>query len=290
MFTAFIQELRPWQWLKNLLLFAGILFSRQLFNPALFVTVFGGFILFCAISSCGYVLNDLNDRTEDREHPEKRMRPLASGKVPVAFAVSFAMIALLAALPLAFFLSTGFGWCALSYFLLMLAYTVVLRSVVILDVLAISSGYVLRAVAGAVLIGAEISPWLLICTMALALFIVLCKRRHEVMLVGDNAVSSRKLLNEYPIQFVDRMITVAASSVIITYMLYTLSERTIHLYGTSNLVYTSPIVIYAIFRYLYLVIKKHEGGAPETLLFRDIGILGAIIVWFAAILTIVYFR
>ena len=280
------RTMRPKQWTKNLLLFAALIFSQNLFQTAMLGDVTIAFIIFCLLSGSVYTLNDLLDLKQDRMHPKKSKRPLASGKLKSPVAIISGVILVSLSLTSAFWLSTNFAWIALGYFILQIAYSTLLKHVVILDVLAVSTGFVLRAIAGAEVINVPISSWLLICTILLALFLALGKRRHEILLLEENAVHHRKILYEYSPGLLDQMISVATASTVVAYALYTMSAETIKKFNTDNLKYTIPFVLYGIFRYLYLIHQKSEGGSPEKILFNDRPLLINIILY---LLTIWFF-
>ena len=284
-----LQSMRPKQLSKNVLVFAALLFSKNLLNVSMSLKVVSGFILFSAITGATYLMNDIVDRNSDRFHPEKSNRPIASGRLPVAVAASSAALLVCVGLTGAYMLGVRFLVVAVSYFLLQIMYSFVLKRIVILDVLALTTGFVLRVLAGGVVIQVEISSWLLICTFLLALFLALCKRRHELTLLADGAASHRKVLNEYSIPLLDQMISMTTASTLIAYTLYTLSERTVAKFGTERLVYTVPFVVYGIFRYLYLVHIKKAGGSPETLLFTDVSLISGILSWGVCAGLIIYF-
>ncbi len=288
--TKYLVLLRPRQWVKNLILFAGLIFSHQLTNVGLLTTTIFAFFLFCLLSSSVYIFNDLYDLENDRNHPTKKFRPLPAGKVTTRAAWMMVVILAVLSVGLSFWLGKSFGLIALSYLLLFVAYTLYLKHLVIIDVLVIAIGFVLRAVAGASVIKVEISPWLLICTILLALFLALSKRRHELILLETSAENHRKILEEYSAYFLDQMISVVTASTVMAYTLYTMSDRTIKELKTTNLPYTVPFVLYGIFRYLYLIHRKAEGGRPEKLLFTDLPLLADILLWIGAVGVILYLR
>lgn len=287
---SLVESFRSKQWTKNLLLFAGLLFSQNLFETSLFVKAVLGFLLFSLLSSGVYLINDLADLKQDRFHPLKSKRPLASGRLPVSWAVVSAFFLLSAGLSLSFCIQYKFGWIVLTYTMLTLGYTLVFKNIVILDVLIIAIGYVLRAVAGAVVIDVSISSWLLICTTFLAIFLGLTKRRHELVLLGENAVNHRRILNKYSPYLLDQMISVVTASTVMAYALYTTSSETVEKFGTRNLIWTLPFVLYGIFRYLYLVHKKNIGGSPEQILIKDHPLLMNIFLYVLAVVLILYWR
>jgi 4-hydroxybenzoate polyprenyltransferase len=279
------KTMRPRQWTKNLLVFAALIFSQNLSNLPMVSDATIAFIIFCLLSGSVYTLNDLLDVKQDRTHPKKSQRPLASGKLQPPIAIVSGSILVLLSLANAFWLNTNFGFIALGYFILQIAYSTALKHIVILDVLAVSIGFVLRAIAGAEVINVPISSWLLVCTILLALFLSLGKRRHEIILLEDNAADHRKILFEYSPALLDQMISVVTASTVVAYALYTMSAETIAKFQTDNLKYTIPFVLYGIFRYLYLIHQKSEGGSPEKILLNDRPLLINIIlylltVWF----------
>ncbi len=279
------KTMRPRQWTKNLLVFAALIFSQNLSNLPMVSDATIAFIVFCFLSGSVYTLNDLLDIKQDRTHPKKSQRPLASGQLKPPVAIISGSILVVLSLANAFWLNTNFGFIALGYFILQIAYSTALKHVVILDVLAVSIGFVLRAIAGAEVINVPISSWLLVCTILLALFLSLGKRRHEIILLEDNAADHRKILFEYSPALLDQMISVVTASTVVAYALYTMSVETINKFHTDNLKYTIPFVLYGIFRYLYLIHQKSEGGSPEKILLNDRPLLINIIlylltVWF----------
>ncbi|MCX6354415.1 MAG: decaprenyl-phosphate phosphoribosyltransferase [Candidatus Aureabacteria bacterium] len=273
-----LEAMRPRQWIKNFIIFAGILFSNRFFQLHDLLIVCGAFIIFCALSSAEYLINDVADFEEDKRHNLKRMRPIASGKLSCPTAIVAAVILAFLSLFAAFCIGVWFGVTALGYFILILAYSFVLKHVVIIDVLVIAFGFVLRAVAGGLAIGVAISPWLLICTILLALFLGLSKRRHELVLLVDDARHHRPILEEYSTYLLDQMIAVVTSSTLMAYVLYTLSPRT-QKEVSDKLYLTVPFVLYGIFRYLWLVHHKDEGGSPEKSLISDKPLLIDVVLW-----------
>ena len=280
--------MRPRQWSKNLILFAALIFSQSLSHTTMLRDTIIAFIIFCLLSGTVYILNDLIDLEQDRNHPKKSKRPLASGKLKPSAAIISGIIFVPLSLIGAFYLNTNFAWIALGYFILQIAYSTLLKHLVILDVLAVSAGFVLRAVAGGEAIGVPISSWLLICTILLALFLALGKRRHELILLEENAVHHRKSLYEYSPGLLDQMISVATASTVVAYALYTMSAETIQKFQTDNLKYTIPFVLYGIFRYLYLIHQKQGGGSPEKILLNDKPLIINILLYLITIWFFVY--
>jgi 4-hydroxybenzoate polyprenyltransferase len=260
--------MRPRQWTKNGFVFIALLFDRQLTNPTSFLHTLAAFALLCLMSSAVYIMNDLADIESDRQHPRKKLRPLPSGKLSINAARIAAVVFALGSLAAGFALATDFGWILLSYLVMQIAYTFWLKHVVLLDVFIITTGFVLRIAAGVTVIDVQrFSPWLYVFGGFLALFMALGKRRHELSLLGDNAHSHRAILNEYNLDFIDRMLGVVMTSAVVSYSLYTfLAEG---LPDNHVMMLTIPFVLYSIFRYLYLIHIRDEGGAPEEILLRD---------------------
>jgi len=272
-----IVAMRPRQWSKNLLLFAGLLFAEKLGDTTRVWLNILAFLSFCLISGAVYIYNDLRDVEEDRLHPQKRLRPIASGRLPVSVAGWWMTGAMFTGLLLAFWIRPAFGWLAVLYVVLSLVYSLGAKHVVILDVFLIAAGFVLRALAGAVAIDVNISGWLLACTTLLSLFLGFCKRRQEIITLGEEAVTHRATLGEYTVGLLDQFIAIVSSATIIAYALYTIQSATATQH--ENLKYTIPLVMYGIFRYLYLVHRKDLGGAPEQVLLEDRGIQATILLW-----------
>jgi 4-hydroxybenzoate polyprenyltransferase len=279
-------SLRPKQWTKNLVIFAGLIFSQNLAHPVLLAKACLAFLLFCLLSGAVYLVNDLADREQDRRHPVKQLRPIARGALGVGTARLLAAVFGLLSLAGSFWLNTFFGLAALAYVVLMLAYTFALKRLVIIDVFAIAAGFVLRAVAGAEAVEVPISDWLLICVILLALFLALAKRRQERVKLENDGAGHRPILAEYSQTLLDQMISIVTAATVVCYSLYTLSPETVAKFGNSNLKYTIPFVLYGIFRYLYLIYKKDQGQNPELVLLTDRWLLGnivlyALVVWWA---------
>lgn len=278
-------SMRPKQWTKNVIIFLALLFSIDLYwKPAelsatasLLGTTVIAFVLFCLLSSAEYLINDVVDRESDAQHPLKRHRPVPSGRLAPSLAIGVAALLAAISLGLSFRLQLGFGLIALTYLALMLAYTFVLKHLVIIDVFTIAAGFVLRAVAGGVVIGVPISPWLYICTLLGALFIGLGKRRNELVVLNNNAPNHRSVLTHYTPQLLEQMIAVVTSSTVIAYSLYTFSAA--GLPQNHAMMLTIPFVLYGIFRYLYLIHSRNLGGSPEEALLTDLPLLVDIILW-----------
>lgn len=277
--TLILESMRPKQWTKNALLFAGILFSQNFLVLSMLTRVLCAFFVFCVLSGAVYLFNDLLDVKRDRSHPVKSQRPLASGRLPVSWAVYALVISLLVSLGMAYGLGLPFFGVAAGYLALQVAYSLHLKHVVILDIICIAAGFVLRALAGAVVIDVAISSWLIICTILLSLFLGMSKRRHELEMLEDDAQAHRKVLDEYSTYLLDQMIAVVTASTVVCYALYTMSTETIAKFGTRNLVFTVPFVLYGILRYLYLIHKRGQGGNPENILVSDKPLLFNIFLW-----------
>jgi 4-hydroxybenzoate polyprenyltransferase len=290
MILPLLRSLRPSQWTKNFFVFAGIVFALKFCELSLLLTVLAAFVLFCLLSSAIYLINDVRDIDSDRKHPTKQRRPIAAGELSPVLASTSAVLLAAVSLACAFGLNVSFGLIALAYFLLMILYTFVLRDLVILDVFTIAAGFVLRAVAGVVVINVVLSPWLVICTILLALFIALGKRRHELVSLAGGAVEQRRILDEYNPQLLDQLISAVAGSTVIAYSLYTLWPETIAKFGTHNLIYSVPFVLYGIFRYLYLIYHKGKGGKPEEIVLTDSSLLLDIVLWLGSLLVIIYLK
>jgi 4-hydroxybenzoate polyprenyltransferase len=279
MLKALIKTVRPEQWTKNLPVFAGLIFARHLFEVTAALKSLTAFLLFCFLSGVVYIVNDIKDVESDRAHPTKCHRPIAAGQLPIFIAILVAGGISMLTILSAFILSPSFGWIALSYLILLTLYSFILKHIVILDVLTLAIGFVFRAIAGAVVLHVEFSVWLLLCTLLGALFLGLNKRRHELVLLGDNAHSHRKILLEYSPYLLDQMIGVVTASTLMAYALYTMAPETKAKFGTSYLILTVPFVIYGIFRYLYLVHQKEQGGNPTALLVGDRPSLLNVLLW-----------
>jgi len=296
--------MRPQQWVKNLFIFPALIFAKGLFETQMLVESVFAFFIFCLLSGSVYIVNDIIDIDFDRHHPEKRLRPIASGRVPVGRARVIHAPLALAALSLSFLLNINFVIIAAVYYLMNLAYTFWLKRVVIVDVLTVAAGFVIRAAAGGFAIGVHISHWLFVCTSLIALFLVLAKRRHELLLADERntqlmelslaiedqkkAVKFRHSLEEYSTYFLDQMIAVVTASTLVSYVLYTLSDEVVEKFGTNNMVYTTPFVIYGIFRYLYIMHRKREGGSPGQSLMNDKPLLAGVALWGASVVYLIY--
>ena len=285
---AFAASLRPQQWTKNLVVFAALAFSKHLFDPEPLARALAAFALFCGLSGTVYLLNDVADVERDRLHPRKRLRPIASGALAPRTAVLVAVLLAAALLVGSLGLGVGFAAVSLAYLALNLLYSFWLKEVVIVDVLSVSVGFVLRAVAGAIAVRVQISDWLLVCTILLALFLALAKRRHEITSLSDAAPQHRRILAEYSPYLLDQMISVVTASVVTAYAFYTLAPETQEKFQTERLAWTIPFVLYGIFRYLYLVHRKEQGGSPTEILVGDRPLLLNVALWALAVVLILY--
>lgn len=287
--SLILESLRPKQWVKNLFVFAAIIFSQNLHNGYFLFRTILAVAVFCALAGAQYIFNDIADLEHDKAHPLKKNRPIASGRLDPDLARGAAVKIMVGALLVALVLGYKFCIIAAVYLFLTLSYSLKLKNIVILDVMTIAIGFVLRVVAGAVVIDVEISSWLLLCTIFLALFLALNKRRHELILLSDNAQTHRKILKEYSPYLLDQMIAVVTASTLMAYSLYTMSPETIAKFQTQHLNLTIPFVLYGIFRYFYLVHQKEEGGNPTTLMLTDTPLIINTILWLVSFELILYF-
>ncbi len=280
-----LTSLRPKQWSKNLLIFAGYLFTiEQGHPPAVLAKVVVAFAIFCAVSGAGYIFNDILDAEQDRKHPRKRKRPIASGELNPITAIVFAFVLAALGIATSFYLSFFFGLLTVVYILLTLAYSRFLKHIVIVDLLVIAAGFVIRAAAGAVVIDVTISPWLLVCTTLLALFLGLAKRRGEMVNLENGGVECRRILDEYTAPMLDQMLNIAASASLMAYFLYTFTPTSATGNAHPYMMITVPFVIYGLFRYLFLVHSKNAGDSPEQLLIEDKPLLINIVLYVIAVI------
>lgn len=290
MIRPLLQSLRPAQWAKNLFVLAPLVFGDKLLDQHAALQAFLALVAFCCASSAVYLINDLRDREEDRRHPLKRLRPLAAGTLSVPTAVAALLALVAAALLLGFYLGLPFLLVLGAYLLLNVLYTLWFKHMVILDVMSISLGFVLRVLAGAEATGVEVSRWLLLCTTFLALFLAFSKRRHEITLLAGEAAGQRPVLDHYSPAFLDQMINVVTASSVVAYALYAVAPETVRKYHTEDLVFTIPLVLYGIFRYLYLLYQRPGARNPTEAILRDPPFLINILLWGLAVLWIVYGR
>ena len=276
------------QWTKNTILFAAMIFSNHAFEIGYLVRTAMAFLLFSLAAGAVYTFNDILDLEQDRRHPVKRNRPIASGRLSVKAGWMIVSLLIMTSLPLSFAFDTNFGIAVLVYVVVQLAYSRYLKYIVILDVFVISFGFLLRVIAGALVIHVVISNWILVCTMLLALFLALSKRRHELTLLEDNADTHREILREYSPYLLDQMIGIVTSATLVAYMIFTLSNETTAKFG-NEMVLTVPFVLYGIFRYLYLVHRKKAGGQPEEVLLADTPLQLTIIGYGIVAMLVIYF-
>jgi 4-hydroxybenzoate polyprenyltransferase len=278
--TALVRSLRPDQWLKNGFVLAPMVFSGLLDDPIIWGRSLLAVAAFCAASSAVYLVNDVLDREADRRHPSKCNRPIAAGDISVGVALVTAVVLAVAGMVVAFALGGWFPAVLGSYILLVVAYSVVLKRVVFVDVLVLAAGFVLRVVGGAVAIDVPVSRWLLLCAYLLALYLALGKRRSELALLGDSAGTHREVLGHYTLGLVDQAISVVLGATVLAYALYTVAPDTVAKVGSEGLMATVPVVLYGLFRYLYLLHRYELGGSPTRVLVTDRPLLITVIVWF----------
>lgn len=289
MITGILKSLRPKQWTKNGFIFAALIFDIKLFQAEPLIRTLYGFILLCLLSGTVYIINDLVDVEKDRQHPAKKNRPIASGRVPFGTAMLVGILLSVICLSLSFWLDVMFGVIAAGYWLLQIAYSLLLKNIVIVDVLTVAGGFVLRVAAGVVLVQAErFSPWLYVFTVLLALFLVLGKRRQELALLKDHAVNTRAILNEYNLAFLDEMMAIVTAGTVMTYSFYTFSAP--NLPGNHLMMLTIPFVLYGIFRYLYVIHVQGNGGAPDEVLLFDRPLQISIVLFTLTVIAILYWR
>jgi len=288
-------SLRPHQWTKNLIVFAGLIFGlADLQHPGRLNSAVAisravvAFAVFCVLSGVVYLINDVRDQEADRLHPVKSKRPIASGALSPRVAVSAAAVLSVMAITTAFLVTQPFGLVAASYVLLLGLYSASIKHIVILDVLTIAGGFVLRAVGGAVAVEVSFSHWLLLLTLLLALFLALSKRRAELVTLAEDATGHRRILAEYSPYLLDQMISVVTASTLLAYAFYTIDPETVQKFGTDHLLWTVPFPLYGIFRYLYLVHRRDGGGNPSETLLTDRPLLGCVALWGASVILILY--
>lgn len=275
------------QWSKNIFVYAALVFDQQFFHLEAFLRTTGGFLLFCLVSSAVYIFNDLADVESDRRHPVKKNRPIASGKLPIPVAWAAGIVLVVISLPLGYLLSPKFFAVLLTYFLLIVAYSLWLKHIAILDVMILAAGFVLRVLAGVTLITVErFSPWLYVLTTLFALYIGFGKRRSELALLADGAGAHRKVLEGYTLPVLDQYITIVSGTTIVVYALYTFFAPNVPANHTMML--TIPFVLYGIFRYLYLIQVTHAAGAPEEVLLSDRPLQIDVVLWGLSVMAVFY--
>jgi 4-hydroxybenzoate polyprenyltransferase len=290
MILNLIKLSRPKQWIKNFFVFAPLVFSRHVFELSFLSASLYAFIVFCLASSSVYVLNDIMDVESDRSHPRKKYRPIASGEVTPSQGMLFLLVLMIVILALLFFERPVFIFVVILYLLTNLLYSWKIKSIVLFDIFFISFGFILRVLGGAAAIDVSVSSWMILTTIFISLFLGISKRRAELSQVPnqDNIEKQRRVLRDYSVEFADELNTIAAAGTIISYALYTVSERTVFTFGTEKLIYTTPFVIYGIFRYMFLIHKKNLGESPTTIVTKDIPIMLNVVIWFAACIVIIY--
>lgn len=290
MIVNLIKLIRPKQWIKNFFVFAPLLFSRHVFELEYLIPSIYAFIIFSLASSAVYIINDIMDVESDRAHPKKKYRPIASGEITIKQALVTLLILILIIIGLLMFQKPVFAFVIVLYLITNLIYSLKVKSVVLLDVFFISFGFMLRVLGGAAAIAVPVSSWMVLTTIFISLFLAISKRRSELSqtLNAENIEKQRKVLKEYSVEFADQINTIAAAGTIISYALYTVSERTVAIFGTDKLIYTTPFVIYGIFRYMYLIHQKNLGESPTTIVTKDLPIILCVLGWFTSSLVIIY--
>jgi 4-hydroxybenzoate polyprenyltransferase len=282
-----LQIMRPRHWAKNVFVFAALIFGRQMTVPLAVGRAIGAFFCFCLAASAVYIFNDIIDRRTDSLHPIKRKRPIAAGSVSVGSAAVVSAICAAAAITGSYLLARSFVDVVLAYLVLMILYSLFFKKMMILDCIVISIGFCLRAIAGAVVVGVFISPWLIICTFALCLFLAFSKRRGEIILLGENSESFRRTLAGYTPELLAHMLDVTSGLAVVCFLLYAMDERTLHIFGTNNLVYTTPLVLYCIFRFS-LLIQQGTYSDPLQLIYKDLPFQIGLVLWVLSCVAIIY--
>jgi 4-hydroxybenzoate polyprenyltransferase len=286
---ALVQNMRPKQWTKNGFVFAALIFDQKLLDGEAVWRVLVAFGLLCLMASTVYLVNDLVDLEKDRQHPKKKNRPLASGRLPLSWAITAAVILPLAALGIALLYSPALAGVLLAYLVLHIVYSFVLKEVVIIDVFSIAAGFILRVLAGVVVIEVEqFSPWLYVCAGLLALFLAVGKRRQELLTMGENATSTRKIFEHYNLKMLDDMLRLTMASVAIGYTLYATEAETVMVTQTEYMLLTVPFIYYGLFRYMYVIYVAEHGGDPTEVLFEDRPLQLGIVAWIVVVLTLLY--
>jgi len=288
--AALWKGMRPRQWAKNLLVLGAVFFNIPGMTPELVLQGFTVFAAFCLGGASMYLLNDIMDRERDRLHPEKKFRPIASGDLSVGTATVFSIIFGLSSLALAFFISKSIGIIISVYIGQNIAYNAYIKNVVIIEAFFVSFGYLLRILAGAVVVDVELSFWVMMCTFMATLFVTFAKRRHELTLLEGIATEHRSALAKYDPYFLDQIIAVTTASTVVTYSLWTRSPETVEKFGTSALQYTIPFVFYGIFRYLYIVHREGKGGDPTRIFLTDMHLIATLFLWAVSVVYILFYH
>lgn len=281
MIKELIISMRPRQWYKNLVIFIGIVFSLKLLNLSLWIDVIAAFAVFCVLSGSLYLINDVIDVEKDKNHPKKRNRPIASGKLKTRDALISAVILIIIALGVSYLINILFIAAALAFFVLILVYSLFLKHLIIVDMMIISTGFVIRAIAGCIAVGVLVSSWLIICAFLLALFLAIGKRRHELVVLGKNAGNHRKILDGYSTEMLDQMMNITTSALIMSYSIYAFFT------GKIFIMVTIPFAFYGLFKYIYMVHTENFGGEPE-MLFKDKGMLLSMALWAILVIAVLY--
>jgi len=289
MIKEYFKLLRIPQWIKNFFVFVPLIFSRHLFQSNYFKMSIFGFCLFCITSSIVYIINDIVDVKADRAHPVKKNRPIASGKISVKQALIAVLILSIGIVISILFFNLNFAIALCAYFVLNFFYSISLKHIVLIDIFSIAAGFVIRVIAGAFIINVEISSWLMLTTLFISLFLAIMKRQSELKLVSaDENSSTRKVLSDYSLEFTNQMATVTASAVIICYALYTVSSRTVTVFDTDNLIYTTPFVVFGIFRYMYLVHINKKGENTTEIMISDVPMIFTVLLYILTTTLIIY--
>jgi len=282
-----LRIMRPQHWTKNVFVFAGLIFGQKIIVPLAVGRAIGAFFCFCLAASAIYIFNDIIDRKADRLHPEKCKRPIAAGSVSIGSAALVSALCAAAAIVGSFMLARSFAIIILAYIVLMILYSLLFKKMMILDCVVISIGFCLRAIAGAVVVGVFISPWLIICTFALCLFLAFSKRRGEIILLRENSGSFRQTLAGYTPELLAHMLDVTSGLAVVCFLLYAMDDRTLRIFGTNNLVYTTPLVLYCIFRFSLLI---QQGSYSDTLqlIYKDLPFQVGLVFWVLSCIGIIY--
>jgi len=286
--SPLVRSLRPTQWAKNLFVLAPLVFGRKLGDPQAVVHALIALAAFCAASSAVYLFNDLRDREDDRRHPLKRLRPLAAGTLSVPLALAAMAVLAAGALAAGWWLGPSTAAVLGAYLALNLLYTTWLKHLVILDVMSIALGFVLRVLGGSTAADVEASNWLFLCTIFISLFLAFSKRRHEITLLAGEATGQRRVLDQYSPAFLDQMINVVTASSVVSYALYVVAPETVEKFHTQHLVYTVPLVLFGIFRYLYLMYQRAGEKNPTEAILGDPPFLINMVLWGVAVVWIIY--
>jgi len=286
---SYAKLIRPKQWLKNLFLFAPLIFAKELFDPVQVLTSLKAFVAFCLTASAAYIINDIADIEADRVHAEKRNRPLAAGILTTRKAIALLGVLLTGVTVLLIDADARFAAILAAYFLMNLAYSLKLKEVVLLDVFIIAAGFMMRVLGGAYAINVQVSTWIVLCTLFISLFLGFAKRRAEIVMAHQSGSSSeRKVLSHYRVDFIDQMLTIAAAATVISYALYTVAPRTIEVFGTDKMIYTTIFVIFGIFRYLYLVHMTSSTESPTNAVTSDWPIITTTLLWIVTCIILIY--